>query len=257
MRDILHICCQIQRMSAGLRNVNFVSCQTLCRCSLAFLVSSIQFTVSPLLLLVWQQFDAQCTPHLLPNTGHLHLSLCQLGSRQIQYYCSTTYPGFNIQLNVSPFPLKTCQQYHARYAPHLLTNTAHLLLFTFCQLGLRTSPMLLQYCTFCIKYSIERISVSIPDVATIRCALYLTFAVKYSAHQLVCAMSSVCPVKSSVTAVLEILQEIFNWRYLCFHWRHVENSMRVMPHISCLIQCTSAGNSTSASGHDISSVVTV
>jgi hypothetical protein len=45
--------------------------------------------------------------HLLPNTADLLLfTLFRLGSRQIQYYCSTTYPGFNIQLNVSPFPLE-------------------------------------------------------------------------------------------------------------------------------------------------------
>ena len=67
------------------------------------------------------------------------------------------------------------------------------------------------------------------------------FAAKYSAYQLVSVMSTLVPVKFSMIAVLPIQAQIFKSTYLRFRYRYADNSMRVILHICCQIQCTSVG----------------
>jgi hypothetical protein len=150
MRDILHICCQIQRTSDGLRYVTSGPCQIICNCTFVYL-------------------------------------------------------GISIQLNVSPLPMVICRQFDARYFPHLLSNTAHVLLFMQCQLWTRSNTMLLQFCIFRPQYSFERISAAIGDMTTIRCGLYSTIAAKCSKHHPVCAFLILGAAESSIIAALQIL----------------------------------------------------
>jgi hypothetical protein len=137
--------------------------------------------------------------------------------------------------------LVICRQFGTLSTPHFLPNTPHINRFAQCKLCVLPNTALPPFWRFCRKYSIERISLSIPFTWTIRWALYSIFAAKYSARQPVFAMSSLWPVKYSAIAVLEILPEILNRTYLCFHSRYVDNPMRVTLHIRCQIQCPSAG----------------
>ena len=84
-------------------------------------------------------------------------------------------------------------------------------------------------------------SVSTEHFRKIRRALYVTFAVMCTACQLVCAMSTLVPVKSSVIVVLHIQVKIFKWMYLRFYCTHGYNSMSVTFHIWCHMHHTSAG----------------
>jgi hypothetical protein len=137
--------------------------------------------------------------------------------------------------------LVICRQFGTLSTPHFLPNTPHINRFAQCKLCVLPNTALPPFWRFCRKYSIERISLSIPGTWTIRWALYSIFAAKYSARQPVFAMSSRWPVKYSAIAALDILPEILNRTYLCFHSRYVDNPMPVTLHIRCQIQCPSAG----------------
>jgi hypothetical protein len=126
------------------------------------------------------------------------------GRGQIQDYYSPAYTSFNIQLNVAPPLLVVCQQFNAHCIPHLLPNTAHVLLITLCQLWSNSNPMLLQFCINRLQHSIEPITADIGDMTTIRYTLYSSIAAKYSAHH-VRAISTLGHVKFIVIEVLEIL----------------------------------------------------
>jgi hypothetical protein len=56
------------------------------------------------------------------------------GSRHVQCNYSSAYSGFNIQLNVSLPLLEISRQFNAHYTVNLVPNTAHVLLFTLCEL---------------------------------------------------------------------------------------------------------------------------
>ena len=101
--------------------------------------------------------------------------------------------------------------------------------------------MFLQYSIFRIQYSIDSISAAIGDISTNLYAIYSTFAAKYSAPTPLYIMSTRVEVKSNVILLLHIQACIFDWTYLRFHWRYVDNSMRVSRHICCQIQCTPTG----------------
>jgi hypothetical protein len=123
---------------------------------------------------------------------------CYVNSGPFQILCNSSIPylGLSIQLNVSPIPLEICRPLDESCTPLLLPNTAHVILFTLCQLWSRSSRTLSQICIYGHEYSIERTSVSIRDMPTIRCAFHSTFAANYSSHQPFCAMSTLYPVKS-------------------------------------------------------------
>jgi hypothetical protein len=131
------------------------------------------------------------------------------GPCQIPCNCSFAYSGLIIQLNVSPLLLVICPQFDARCIPHLLLNTAHIVRFALCQMWSLSNTALLQFRRFYLKYSIECISVSIPDISTIRCALYSTIDAKCSARTLVFAMSTLISVKYNGVTVLRIQASIF------------------------------------------------
>jgi hypothetical protein len=82
-----------------------------------------------------------------------------------------------------------------RYTPHLLPNTAYISPSYISELCVLFNPAYLQLCRLSLKYSIERIRVSITHIWTIRCASCSTFAAKWSAHQFVYPKSTLCPVK--------------------------------------------------------------
>jgi hypothetical protein len=63
------------------------------------------------------------------------------GPRQIQYNYSSSYAGFNIQLNVSPLRLVDYRQIDACYTSHLLPNTRHNIRFTLCQQWCQPNPI--------------------------------------------------------------------------------------------------------------------
>ena len=103
----------------------------------------------------------------------------------------------------------------------------------------------MQFCTFKLKYSNLRISVSNADMTMNLCVLYSTLAPKFITHRRVCAMSSVYPVKSNVIAVLLTLAESSIGKHCavisCIHIMYVGNTMHATLHICCQIQWTQSG----------------
>jgi hypothetical protein len=64
---------------------------------------------------------------------------CVLGHIQCIY--SSAHSGFNIQLNVSALLLEIFPHFDARYAANLMSNIAHILQFTLCELWSRPYTM--------------------------------------------------------------------------------------------------------------------
>jgi hypothetical protein len=62
----------------------------------------------------------------------------------IQCISSSIYSDFNIRLNVSELLLEISRQFNACYTTNLVTNTAHILQFSLCELWSRTYTMHLQ-----------------------------------------------------------------------------------------------------------------
>jgi hypothetical protein len=73
------------------------------------------------------------------TTSSLRYVNCGPGHIQCSY--SSEYSGFNNQLNVSALLLEISRQLHACYTANLVTNTAHTLQFTLCELWSRTYTM--------------------------------------------------------------------------------------------------------------------
>jgi hypothetical protein len=153
------------------------------------------------------------------------------GPRQIQYSDSSSYTGFNIQLNVSPLRLVVYRQIDACYNPHLLPNTGHNIWLTLCQLWSRSNPIYIQFLIFRLRYSNERISVDISDMSAIQYELYSTFAVKCSINPRDYAFPTLGPHKSNIVTVLLMQASIFNSTYIRCDWWFIEKSERVVIHI--------------------------
>jgi hypothetical protein len=115
------------------------------------------------------------------------------GPGYIQCIYSNAYSDFNIHLNVSALLFEISRQFTARYTANFVPDTAHILLFTLCELWSRTYTMHLQLHIFRIQYSFERISPAIGDISTIHWALYCKLCARYSAHPPVYAMWTVFP----------------------------------------------------------------
>jgi hypothetical protein len=135
MRVKVHISCQIQHTSAGLRYVNSVRCQIQQYISSAYTVIYIQLKISPLLIVIRLQLDARYNPHFLPNTAQIgRFALRELLALHMQRICSLADSALNIQLKVSRFLLQVCRQLDSRSTPQLMPDTAHISRFSPCQL---------------------------------------------------------------------------------------------------------------------------
>jgi hypothetical protein len=110
------------------------------------------------------------------------------GSVHIQSIYSSAFSCFNIQLNVCALQLEIFRHFDARYTANLVSNTAHIVQFTLCELWSRTYTMYLKLLIFRPQYSTERICAAVGDIPTLRSSLYCKFGVKYSAHRLVYAV---------------------------------------------------------------------
>jgi hypothetical protein len=158
----------------------------------------------------------------------------------IQRIYSSSYSGHNIQLNVSALQLEIFRHFDPRYTAYLVSNTAHILRFTLCELWFRTYTMHLQLRIFRLQCSSERICATVGDISTIQWALYCNPGAKYSARSAVYAMSNVVPDIYNVITAAYIQISIFIWTYMRCNWRYLDNSMRVIQQILCQIQRTSS-----------------
>jgi hypothetical protein len=142
-----------------------------------------QQNVAPLLLEVCRQFSERFTAILVPiqrTSSSLRYLHCGPGDIQCTY--SSTYSGFNIQLNISALLLEICRQFNVSYTANMVPNTAHIVHFALSELWFRTYTMFLQLHIFRIQYSAERISAVIGDMSTILRELYCNLCAKYSAY---------------------------------------------------------------------------
>jgi hypothetical protein len=179
MRVILLICSQIHSTISGLsyaisgpgkNQYIYISCYS------GF---KIKLNVSLLLLVASRQIYARILHIICQIQSTIScLRSVKSGSRQMQYNYSSSYAGFNIQLNVPPQRLVDYRQIDARYTPHLLRYTEHNIGITLCQLWSRSNAIELQFMSFRLQCSIERIWVAIGGVSTNPSALYSTFAAK-------------------------------------------------------------------------------
>jgi hypothetical protein len=115
------------------------------------------------------------------------------GPGHIQSIYSSWWSGHNIQLNVSELQLEIFQHFDAPYTADIVSNTAHILRFTLCELWFRTYRMYLQLRIFRLQYSSERICAAIGGTTTIQCALCCKLRAKDSAHPPVYAIWTVFP----------------------------------------------------------------
>jgi hypothetical protein len=162
------------------------------------------------------------------------------GPGHIQCSYSSEYSGFNNQLNVYALLLEISRQLHACHTSNLVTNTAHTLQFTLCELWSRTYTTYFQLLIFRPQYSTERICAAIGDIPILRSALYCKFGVKYSSHRPVYGVWSVVPAIYKVFTAPYIEASIFNWMHLRRYWRCLDNLMLVILHSWCQIQRTSS-----------------
>jgi hypothetical protein len=165
MRVILQTWCQIQRTSSSIRYVNCGPGHIQCNYSSAYSGSNIELNVSPLLLEISRQINARYTAKIAHNRQS---TTCELWPRHIQCIYSSTYSCFNIRLNVSSLLLEISRQCNARYTASLVSNTAHTLRFTLCELWSRPYTMYLQLFIFRLQYSAEGTCTAIGGISTIQ-----------------------------------------------------------------------------------------
>jgi hypothetical protein len=171
-----------QRTTSSLRNLNCGPGHVQCSYSSAYLGFNIQLNVSALLLEICRQFSEHYTANLVPKqrtTSSLRNLNCGPGHIQCTY--SSTYSGFNIQLNVSLPLLEIFRQLNVRYTANMVPNTARTLQSTLSELWSRTYTMCIQFRIFWLQYSTERICDTIRDISIIQCALYCNLGA-HTAH---------------------------------------------------------------------------
>jgi hypothetical protein len=194
------------------------------------------FTAPHIQVSIFNWTYLRCYRRYIDNSMRLILkTLCQIqrisprlrdvncGPRHLQWTYSSTYSGFNNQLNVSPPLLEICRQFNACYTTNLVPNTSHILQFSPCEQWSRTYTMYLQLRIFMPQYSTERICAAIGDITTIRCALYCKHGAKYSAHPPVYASWTVVQVMYNVITARHIQASIFKWMYRGCYWRYLDN----------------------------------
>jgi hypothetical protein len=158
------------------------------------------------------------------------------GAARIQCIYSSSYSILNIRLDVSALLLEICRYLHSCYTANFVPNTEPILRFALCELCSRTYTMHLQLRIFRLQCSSERICADIGDISAIQRALYCKLVAKYSAHPPVYAMWTMVPAICNVVTALHIQALIFNWTYLRWYWRYVENSMRLILQTWCQLQ---------------------
>jgi hypothetical protein len=119
-------------------------------------------------------------------------------------------------------------------------NTAHILQFTLFELWSQTSTMNLHLHVFRLQYSTKRISAAIGDMSTIQCALYWKLCAKYSTYPPDYALWTVVPDIYNVITAPHIQASIFNWTYLSWYCRYIDNWMRFILQTLCQTQRTSS-----------------
>jgi hypothetical protein len=182
------------------------------------------------ILQAWCQF--QCT------SSSLRYVNCGPGHIQCTY--SSAYLSFNIELKVAPLLLEVSRQFNARYTANLVSNAAHVLRYTLCELWFQTYTMHLQLRIFRLQYSTVGICAATVDITSIQCALYCKLGAKYSAHHPVYAVWNVVPDIYKVFTAPHIYASVYSCRHLRCYCRYHINSMRVILQIWCKIQCTSS-----------------
>jgi hypothetical protein len=168
---ILHICCQIKRVSSCLRYVNHDRGQmrysyflpfghqysnerisdaigglSTNRCVLYFTFAAkyrAQYPVYAMPTMVPVYSNTITFLHIQPQSPRL--PNVYSSPSQIQYSYISWYSGFNVQLNVPCSILVICRQFKAHYTPHLLRNTGHSSRFAPCQLWYRSNPILVHF----------------------------------------------------------------------------------------------------------------
>jgi hypothetical protein len=126
------------------------------------------------------------------------------GPAHIQSIYSSAYMCFNIRWNVSALVLEISRQFNVRYTGNLVPNTAHIVLFTLCELRCRTYTKYLQLRIFRLQYSTVGICDAIVDITSILSALHCKLGAKCRAHPPVYAMGTVVPVIYKVLTFLHI-----------------------------------------------------
>jgi hypothetical protein len=148
--------------------VNCRSGHIQCNYSTSYSGFNIRLNVSVLLLEIIGHIDERYTANLVPKVPHiLWFTVCEVWSRDIQCNYSSSYSGFNIQMNVSALILEISRQFDVRYAANSMPNTAYNHQFTQCELRSRTYTMHLLLRIFRLQYSTERISAAIGDISSI------------------------------------------------------------------------------------------
>jgi hypothetical protein len=150
------------------------------------------------------------------------------GPGHIPCIYSSTYSDFNIHVNVSALLLEISRQFTARYTANFVPDTAHILLFTLCELCSRPYTKSLQLRIFRLQYSALGNCSVILDIATTQCALYCKLGTKYSAHPPVYDMWTVVPDIYNAFTAPHVHPSIYIWTYLRCYWRYLDNSLRVI-----------------------------
>ena len=130
MRVILHICCQIQSTTSGLRYVNSGLLQDQRISSFAYSSMNIHLNVSPLLSQICLQLCARYIPYMLRNTWtDIRFALCQISSRSRPAYvqfciCKLVYSSERISAAIGDMSIIRCALYTTYVA-----NRGHDILF--------------------------------------------------------------------------------------------------------------------------------
>jgi hypothetical protein len=151
-------------------------------------------------------------------------------------------------MNVSALLLEIPRQFNAHYTANLVSNRAHGLPFTLCELWCRTYTMFLQLRILRLQYSTEGICAATADISTMLRALNCKPGTKWSAHPPVYPMWTVVPDIYNVITAQRIQSSIFNCRYLRCYCRYLDNATRVklqtrnqMKRTSASLRCVSCG----------------
>jgi hypothetical protein len=184
-----------------------------------------------LILQIWWQIQLISSSLRCVNCGPGH----------IQSNYSTAYSGYNIRLYLSALQLEIFRHFDPRYTANMVSNTAHIVQFTLCDLWSRPYTKYLQFRIIRLQYSTDRICASIGDISTIQWALYYKHCAKYSAHPPDYAMWTEVPAIYKVFTAPHSQATIFNWPYLRCYWRYLDNSMLLILQTWCQIQLTSSG----------------
>jgi hypothetical protein len=86
------------------------------------------------------------------------------GPGQMPYIYNSSSSGCNIPLNVNPTMLVILRQSNVRYTPHSLPNAGQIGQITLRQHWSQSIPIQLQFSSFRLQYSIERICAAIGGV---------------------------------------------------------------------------------------------